>query len=94
MSVNPAHLRAERSFQKMQYMRDTVQEGGGGGDAFGDAGPPTWSRAAWEGFKAKYGFYPFGPQGDGGVVRPPSMRGAPDWVYELMGERKPPVTVE
>jgi hypothetical protein len=88
-----AQARAERSLQKMQYMRQTAQESGGGGADLSSAGPPSWNRSAWEAFKATYGFYPFGPQGDGGVVRPPTMAGAPDWVYELMGERRPPITV-
>ncbi len=88
-----AQQRALKSFQKMQYLRENVTASGGGGMDFNACGPPQWSRPAWEAFKQQYGHYPFGPQSDGGVIRPTTMAGAPDWVYELMGERKPPITV-
>lgn len=94
MSFDLPTLRAHKSIARQDYEKqvlgDAARSGGGGG--FGDAGPPSWNRASWEGFKGQYGFYPFGRQ-NGTMVRPPTMDGAPDWVYELMGERKPPITV-
>lgn len=65
---------------------------GSGSHDFSDAGPPTWNRSSWEAFKGVHGFYPFGMQ-NGGMVAPHTYVGAPDWVYELMNLRKPPVTV-
>lgn len=50
------------------------------------------TREGWEAFRQANGFYPFGFQGDG-YVKPPSMSGAPDFVWELIGQRRPPVDV-
>jgi hypothetical protein len=85
-------LRAAKRFAKQDYDKQVTQQAGAGGAGFDAAGPPTWDRAAWEAFKSQYGFYPFGMQ-DGAFVAPPTYAGAPDWVYELMNLRKPPVTV-
>lgn len=61
---------------------------------YGDAGPPFWNQSSWEGYKNQYGSYPFGPQPDGSMIYPPSFEEAPDWVFELMNLRKPPVGVK
>ncbi len=74
------------------YEKELVADAGAASSDFGTAGPPTWNRAAWDAFKAQYGFYPFGMQ-NGAMVHPPTFEGAPDWVYTLMGLRRPPVTV-
>ena len=85
-------IAATRAFQLQDMEKQLVaQKGGGGG--YGDAGPPNWNRSAWDAFKAQYGFYPYGQDGSGGFVAPPSFENAPAWVYELMGLRPPPVTV-
>ena len=57
---------------------------------FSDAGPPNWNPDAWEGFKAAFGSYPFGVQADGSYIQPTSLAGAPAWVFEKMGIRRPP----
>lgn len=87
-----ANLRRFKSLARQDYEKQIAGEQGSSGDAFADAGPPNWNRASWESFKAQYGYYPYGNQG-GAMVHPPTFAGAPDWVYELMGLRKPPVTV-
>lgn len=84
--------RAQRNLLRQDYEKTMVAERGRGNTSYEAAGPPTWSRAAWDAFHAQYGFYPFGNQ-DGTQVLPSTFEGAPDWVYELMGLRKPPVTV-
>ncbi len=58
---------------------------------YGQCGPPNWDRAAWEAFKRQFGYYPFGHDGQGGFLTPPSYDEAPSWVFELMGLREPPV---
>lgn len=78
---------------KIDLERQNALSSGPAATGVEQAGPPYWSRAAWDAYKAQHGFYPFGPQGDLGFVRPPTMDGAPDWVYELMGMRRPPVEV-
>ena len=93
-----SHLDAYGAAQKKALARDLrrqTEEAANLGPAsasYEDAGPPTWSRAAWEAFKNQYGFYPYGFQ-QGTFVAPTSYEGAPEWVYELMGQRKPPVEV-
>lgn len=87
-----ANMRMYKNLARQDYEKQTLGEGGSSGDAFADAGPPNWNRASWESFKAQYGFYPFGRQ-NGTMVNPPTFAGAPDWVYDLMGLRKPPITV-
>ena len=76
---------------RQDYEKQVLGQAGGGAD-YGDAGPPSWNRGAWESFRAQYGFYPFGMQ-NGTMVYPPTFAGAPPWVYELMNLRKPPVEV-
>lgn len=86
-----ANLRRFKHLARQDYERELRSHGSSGG-SFDSAGPPTWDRGAWEAFKAQYGHYPYGMQ-NGGMVQPPTFAGAPDWVYQLMGLRKPPVTV-
>ena len=83
-----AMLRAQRAYAKQDYEKQVVQDAGVGTADYASAGPPNWNRSAWEAFRAQYGFYPFSAS-----ELPSSFVGAPDWVYELMGLRKPPVTV-
>lgn len=77
---------------KMQASRQTASSAPSGG-SFDDAGPPYWNQASWDAFHAKYGSWPFGPQADGGYIQPTTWEGCPDWAYERMGLRKPPVVV-
>jgi len=92
LSDRALEKRALMARAKMDYDKQVVGESGVAPVGIEAAGPPTWSRAAWDAFKAQYGFYPYGMQ-QGTMVRPPSMEGAPDWVYALMGMRRPPVDV-
>lgn len=85
---SPAMLRAMRAYQKQDYEKGLVQDAGAGGMDFASAGPPTWNQAAWDAFHRQYGFWPFSAS-----ELPPSFEGAPDWVYDRMGLRRPPVTV-
>jgi hypothetical protein len=82
-----------RAFTLQDMEKNVLAQKGVGGADYGSAGPPNWDRGAWEAFKAQYGFYPFGGDGNGGFIHPPSYEGAPSWVYELMGLRQPPVSV-
>lgn len=79
---------AQKRFLAQQYEKETFRAAGAGEDS-GVAGPPYWDRSAWEKHKAQYGQYPYSANGP----FPDTMEGAPDWVYELMGLRKPPVDV-
>lgn len=81
-------LRAQQTFDRMQYERQLVQQNGVASQDFSDAGPPAWSRPAWDAFFAQYGRYPFSAS-----ELPPSMEGCPSWAFELMGLRQPPVQV-
>lgn len=92
MSHDIANLRRFKALARQDYEKQLQQASGAGSSDYGDAGPPWWSRPAWDAFKNQYGFYPYGMQ-NGTMVYPPSFAGAPDWVYALMGLRKPPVTV-
>lgn len=83
-----AILRANKRFARQEYEKQVVGEAGAGSSGLDSAGPPTWNRAAWESFKAQYGFYPFSAS-----QLPPTFAGAPDWVYELCNLRQPPITV-
>lgn len=83
---------AQKAYLKQDLEKQQLQSSGVGNADFSNAGPPMWDRAAWEGFRAQYGYYPFGNQ-NGSMIMPPSFVGAPDWVYQLMNLRKPPVTV-
>lgn len=87
-NVDLATLRAQTRFAKMDADRQMAAAGGGGGAGLEAAGPPVWSRAAWDSFHAQFGRWPFTA-----TELPPSFENAPDWVYELMGLRKPPVQV-
>ena len=94
--VDLALLRLNKNLARQSYERQTASAGGDGiagipsvnGSSVTDWG----TRAGWEAFKSANGFYPFGWQ-NGSRVMPPSFAGAPDFVYELMGLRKPPVEV-
>ena len=91
---SPAAKAAMRAYAKQDYDRQVVGDSGHGSSGYEHLGPPTWgSPQEWEQFRAQYGFYPWGMQ-NGAMVHPPSMVGAPDWVYDKMGLRKPPVTVQ
>jgi hypothetical protein len=87
-NVDLATLRASTRFAKLEADRQMVAANGGGGAGLDAAGPPTWSRAAWDSFFAQYGRYPFTAN-----ELPPSFENCPDWAYELMGLRVPPVRV-
>lgn len=76
-------------FAKMEYERQVAQASGGGATGIEAAGPPSWDRGAWESHKAQFGEYPFKATGP----LPSTFEGAPDWVYQLMGLRRPPVDV-
>lgn len=69
----------------MEAERSMVSAAPAGAD-YGDAGPPSWNRASWDAFHRQYGEYPFSAS-----LLPTSMEGAPEWVYTLMGLRKPPI---
>ena len=86
-NMDVALARAAQHHAKRDYERQvaTSNEGAQGLDA---CGPPIWDRQAWEAWKAQYGSYPFSAS-----LLPPTFDGAPDWVYDLMKLRKPPVTV-
>lgn len=86
--VDVATLRAAQRFAKMDYDKQVAAQGGAGGAGLEAAGPPTWSRAAWDAFYAQFGKYPFSA-----TELPPSFENCPDWAYELMGLRVPPVRV-
>lgn len=75
----------QRAFARMYRDRSLAA---GGGDDFNAMGPPVWDRAAWDRYRAKYGRWPFSYE-----ELPPSFEGAPDWVYELMNIRRPPIEV-
>lgn len=78
-------------FARMEYERQVAQASAGGNSGatgLDAAGPPIWDRGAWETWKAQYGEYPFSAH-----HLPPTFEGAPDWVYELMHLRRPPVSV-
>lgn len=84
---SPEMLRAMRAYQKQDYEKQVVADAGAGSAAFEMCGPPHWSRDAWDAFYAQYGFWPYSAS-----ELPPTFEGAPDWVYERMGLRKPPIT--
>jgi hypothetical protein len=88
MSHDIAALRAAKRFAKQDYDKQVVAQHGAGSTDYGDAGPPVWNRASWEAFRAQYGRYPYSA-----FELPPTFEGAPEWVYELMGLRRPPVQV-
>lgn len=90
--ANDRNIQALRVLKAMQRQDSEKASLGAAVADYNDAGPPTWNRAAWDGFKAQYGFYPFGLQ-NGTFVPLPSIAGAPDWVFEYMGQRRPPVGV-
>ena len=85
--VDIANLRAAKRFARQDYDRQMVASSGAAHADYGDAGPPYWSRAAWDGFRAQYGRYPFSAS-----ELPSSFAGAPDWVFDLMGLRRPPIS--
>jgi len=91
-------MAGERSIQalrvlKAMHRQDSEKSSLGAAAAdYSAAGPPTWNRAAWDAFYSQYGFWPYGMQ-NGTQVLPTSFAGCPDWAYERMGLRKPPVQV-
>ena len=89
-----AGMDTNAALAKMAYERQMASVSGAGGASGLDAvGPPYWDRQSWEAWHAQYGEWPFGMQSDGSVVYPPSFENCPDWAYQLMGLRKPPVQV-
>jgi hypothetical protein len=92
--LDPSHYRLAKNLARADYLKDVVSSAGSGGAGYESCGPPMWDRSAWEAFRNQYGRYPFGPQPEGGVIYPPTFAGAPPFVYELMGLRQPPVTVD
>jgi hypothetical protein len=44
------------------------------------AGHPYWDRNVWEGYKAQFGRYPFGPD-----QKPANVMEAPAWVKQICG---------
>ncbi len=80
------------SLARQDYERQHAAGNSGGGVGLESAGPPSWSRQAWDTFHAQNGFWPFGMQG-GGMVYPSTFAGAPQWVFDLMGLRRPPMEV-
>lgn len=86
MKYDVATLRANKRFARQEYDKQMVQQHGTAGADYGDAGPPYWNRASWDAFKNQYGYYPFTAS-----ELPPSWEGAPDWVFQYMNLRKPPV---
>ena len=83
-----AMRRALNEMARQDYEKQMVADAGVGSMDYGDAGPPTWSRPAWDAFRAQYGRYPYSAS-----ELPPSFAGCPRWAYELMGLRPPPVEV-
>ena len=81
-------LRANKRFARQDYDKQLASSSGPANADYDSAGPPYWSRQAWDAFKAQYGVYPFSAS-----EMPPSFAGAPDWVYELLNLRKPPMVV-
>jgi hypothetical protein len=84
---------AERAALVSQHKRQAERENArsAGDNDFSACGPPNWDRQQWEAFKGIYGFYPFGLDGKGGMVMPPTFENAPSWVFGLMGIREPPI---
>lgn len=84
-------------YAQQQWLLSIARQDSERGSAVGGAmdysvcGPPYWDRSAWEAFRNQFGYYPFGPDGQGGFVSPPTYEDAPSWVFELMGQREPPV---
>lgn len=94
--VNLANLRLTANLARQDYEKTVAQAADGvaglpqvSGDTVLDWGTP----AGWEQFRAMNGFYPFGWQ-NGSRVNPPNFNGAPDFVFEKMGLRKPPVSFQ
>ena len=90
-------MAGERNIQALRVMKamqrqDSEKTLGAASADYNSAGPPTWNRAAWDAFHSQYGFYPYGMQ-NGTQVLPTTFVGCPEWAYELMGLRRPPVSV-
>jgi hypothetical protein len=83
-----ASMRAMIARQKQDYEKQVVSEAGAAKADYGSAGPPTWSREAWDAFRAQYGTWPYSAS-----ELPPTFAGCPDWAYQRMGLRKPPMEV-
>lgn len=75
-----AEQRALMALQRQDYEKQVVAEHGVGGEDFEACGPPTWSRAAWERFRAQYGRWPFSAE-----EKPPEVLNAPQWVKDICG---------
>lgn len=81
-----AEQRAMMALARQDYEKQVLQEGGGRGhDGYEACGPPTWSRQAWEAFRAQFGRYPFSAE-----EKPPELHTAPEWVKQLCGVRANP----
>jgi hypothetical protein len=87
-NVDVAALRQNQAFARMQADQQMREQAGSASSDFSSAGPPTWSRAAWDSFFNQYGRYPYSAN-----ELPPSFEACPSWAYELMGLREPPVQV-
>lgn len=83
-----AAQRAMRAYQKQDYEKTVVADRGSGGASYEMVGPPHWSQEAWDAFRQQYGFWPYSAS-----ELPPSFDGCPDWAYERMNLRRPPVQV-
>jgi hypothetical protein len=78
--VDVQSLRAAKKFARQEYDKQVMQQSGAAGADYGAAGPPSWSREAWEAFKQQYGRYPYNAE-----ERPPDLDTAPAWVKQLCG---------
>lgn len=85
--MSEAHAHLLLAIQRKQ----SEKSNGAGASDYSLCGPPHWDRAQWEAFKTQYGHYPFGLDGQGGFVSPRTYDNAPDWVFELLGQRVPPI---
>jgi len=90
--ANDRNIQALRVLKAMQRQDSEKASLGAATGDYNDCGPPTWNQASWDAFRAQYGFWPFGVQ-NGGQLLPESFAGCPDWAFERMGIRKPPVGV-
>ena len=85
---NPELLRRARAYSRQQLDKQMVGAATPQGAGLERIGAPHWSRDAWESFRATYGRYPSFKDGD-----IPNLAGCPDWAFELMGMKPPPVDV-
>ena len=84
------NLQALRVLKAMQRQDSEKASLGAAVADYNDCGPPVWNQASWDAFRAQYGFWPYGLQ-NGTQILPETFAGCPDWAFERMGLRKPPV---